>query len=164
MDQTRGCRVYNQLPSVFRPLRAAARMNQHAATEKRKLNPISITMIKWSHHVGEWPIAKCGNADTCSCEPAFAAHSKWCIPLCKSKRATHILTSLNPFSGAHAHKYMPKYTQRHKEPIEPSRGLMLGRVGLDSCHNEASAPPFYYDIQASWPRYTWMPPLIEAFY
>lgn len=42
-----------------------------------------------------------------------------------------MLTSFNPFSYAYTQKYMPRYTQRHKESIEPSHGLMLGRVGLN---------------------------------
>lgn len=72
-------------------------------------------------------MAKYGNMSACL--PSQPTDSDAC--LC-ANQMHHIHTYLfRPFSYAHTHKYMPRYTQRHRESIEPSHGLMFGRVGLD---------------------------------
>lgn len=102
-------------------LPAKVRMIHHSASEKGKLNPISITMIKWLHHSRECPIAKDGNLSTCMCHPALIMHPLMgSIALCKSQMHPHVSKhrhthrSLDALSLAHVHRYTHKHTPSHE--------------------------------------------------
>lgn len=84
-----------------------------------------------------------------------------CGNQCHTQTHTFLLF---PFPSAH--EFMSTYTPRYKECIEPSHGLMFGRMSLDllSPLQGSSVFSVCLDIQPWWSRYTWVALLIEAFY